>query len=91
MPVEGQQKLPLRPRDKRFLGVLAAVAVTASGVGAYLHFSRDSSAANCVTVTVASTMCGATIHRCGADAVQFCRQNGPNDASVAAACRREGF
>jgi hypothetical protein len=94
VPVEGQAlraRTALRPRDKAFLAALAAAAVIASGVGAYLHFSRESSVAPCVTVTIPSTMGGATIRKCGADAVRFCRAGAAVDSNVAAACRRQGF
>jgi hypothetical protein len=94
VPFEGQalrSRTGLRPRDKGFLGALATAAVIGSGVGAYLHFSHESSAATCVTIVVPSTMGGATIHRCGADAARFCRANGLTDARVATACRRGGF
>ena len=70
--------------------VLAAVVV-AVGVVAWAHSRHGGEAGPCVTVTIASTMGGATIHKCGADAARFCRENGPSDATVAAACRREGF
>jgi hypothetical protein len=95
VPVEGQAlrvRTALRRRDKAFLGALATAAVVASGVEAYVHWSRDGSAATrCITVTIPSTMGGATIHRCGAGAVRFCRDAAPTDPTVAAACRRQGF
>ena len=94
MPFEGQalrSRTGLRARDKGFLAALAAAAMVGSGVGAYLHFGRESSAANCVTITLASTMGGSTIHKCGAAAARFCREAGPTPPQVAAACRREGF
>ncbi len=94
MPVEGQQKTPLRPRDIRFLATLAAAALAAAAIGAYVHFTRASSSeAGCVNVTLASTMGGATIHKCGAAAARFCRLDlaGPGSTQVAAACRRAGY
>jgi hypothetical protein len=94
VPFEGQalrSRTGLRPRDKGFLAALATAAVVASGVEGYLHFGHDSSAATCITVTIPSTMGGATIHKCGAGAARFCRENGPADPQVASACRRQGF
>jgi hypothetical protein len=92
VPVEGQQKTPVRPRDLWFLAALATAAVVAVAVGAYLHFTRASSSeAGCVTVTLASTMGGATIHKCGAAAVRFCREQGSGNPEIAAACRRAGY
>jgi hypothetical protein len=93
VPFEGQalrSRTGLRPRDKGFLAALAAAAVVASGAEAYLHLGRHHRAASCVTITEASTMGGSTIHRCGAAAVRFCREAGPTDPRVAAACRRIG-
>jgi hypothetical protein len=94
VPFEGQalrSRTGLRRRDKAFLAALVSAAVVATGVEAYLHVSRDgSAAARCVTVTLASTMGGATIHKCGADAVRFCREQAGNP-QIAAACRREGY
>ena len=41
-------------------------------------------------VEVPSTMGGARLRVCGADAHAFCRTQG-GDASIAAACRQQGF
>jgi hypothetical protein len=92
VPVERQQKTPLRPRDIRFLAALAVVAVVAASIGLYVQFTRPgSSEAGCVTVTLASTMGGATIHKCGAAAARFCRDERSADPAIEAACRRGGY
>jgi len=95
MPVEGQWQranTPLRPRDKRLLAavaVIAVVAVAAFAVFLLTHLSSPS-ASGCLEVKVPSTMGGASLKVCGADAHAFCRAQG-RDARIAAACRRQGF
>jgi len=71
---------------------LAVVALVAASIGLYVQFTRSgSSEAGCVTVTLASTMGGATIHKCGAAAARFCRQERSGDPQIASACRRGGY
>ena len=95
MPVEGQferANTPLSRRDKRLLGALAVVAaagVAAAGIAFATHTSP--SGVGCVTVDVPSTMGGARLRNCGTAAHRFCRTQGPRDARIAAACRRQGF
>jgi hypothetical protein len=36
-------------------------------------------------------MGGARLHNCGSAAHRFCRTQGPRDARIAAACRKQGF
>jgi hypothetical protein len=96
VPVEGQwerSRAPLSRRDKRLLGALglvAAVAATATG-GVYLARSDSSPRRACLVVNVPSTMGGAQLRQCGASAHTFCREQGPRDRSIAAACRRQGY
>jgi hypothetical protein len=96
MPVEGQWQranTPLSRRDKRLLGalaVLAAVGVAAVAVAFATH-QTSSPGAGCVVVDVPSTMGGARLQNCGSAAHQFCREQGPRDPRIAAACRQQGF
>ena len=95
MPVEGQferANTPLSRRDKRLLGalaVLAAAGAVAVGIAFATHTSP--SGAGCVAVDVPSTMGGARLRNCGSAAHRFCRTQGPRDARIAAACRKQGF
>lgn len=95
MPVEGQWQrahTPLSRRDKRLLAVLAALAAAgAVAVGIVFATQSSPSGAGCVTVDVPSTMGGARLRNCGSAAHRFCRTQGPLDARIAAACRRQGF
>ena len=80
----------LTRRDQGFLGALAVTGIAAS-IGGFLYSSGSSSSANCVSVTIASTMGGATIHKCGAAAATWCHEERPSNAQIAAACRRAGY
>jgi hypothetical protein len=95
MPVEGQWQranTPLSRRDKRLLGALAVLAAAgAAALGIAFATHTSSSGAGCVTVDVPSTMGGARLHNCGNAAHRFCRTQGPRDARIAAACRKQGF
>jgi predicted metal-binding membrane protein len=93
VPVERQRRAPLQRRDLVLLAVLGALAAVAVAAGAWIAVARDGSQAGgrCVDVTLASTMGGATVHRCGADAARFCRREAPRSAQVATACDRAGF
>lgn len=95
MPVERQWEranAPLRPRDRRLLAGVGAVAVVALVACAVFLLTRpgSSSASGCLEVKVPSTMGGASLKVCGADAHAFCRTQGRN-SRIAAACRRQGF
>ena len=79
----------LRPRDKWFLGVLFAVGIAAT-IGGFALSTHGGSGGRCLDVTVPSTMGGATIHKCGSDAVRFCREQA-GSALIAAECRKRGF
>ena len=95
MPVEGQAKrvsAPLRPVDRRFLGVLGVVAALAVvGVVVWsLVRGGDPSGARCFTATFAASVGGATVHYCGDQAAHYCLVNA-SAPEVAAACRKAGF
>ena len=96
MPVEGQHaraNVPLSRRDRRLLAAVAAAALLAvvALVVALTHRTAPPSNAGCVVVTVPSTMGGARVRSCGAAAHAFCHAQGARDASIAAACRRQGY
>jgi len=93
MPMEGQWRrsaTPIARRDRRLIFILAALAAVGSVAAIVIALTRGSSHAGCVTVTVASTMGGATVRHCGADARRFCRQQ-PQGGSIAAQCARLGY
>jgi len=95
MPVEKQAErlgAPLGRRDRRFLAVLGLVTALAILAGAVYAATRggDPAGERCFTATYASSVGGATVHRCGAAAVYFCRVN-VGVAEIAAACRRAGI
>jgi hypothetical protein len=87
---------PLRwgRREKVAVGVLlACVAAALVALGTYALTSGSSGRADCVTVTFASTLGGATVHQCGAQARRVCASGAfPGiNADLAGACRRAGF
>jgi hypothetical protein len=95
MPVEGQAErvtAPLRPVDRRFLGVLGLVAALAvAGVIVWsLARGGDPPGARCFTATFAASIGGATVHYCGEAAAHYCLVNA-SAPEVAAACRKAGF
>jgi hypothetical protein len=95
MPLEGHWNrlaTPLSGRERRLLVAVAAVVVAvAIGVGVYAATDGAHHQAGCIDVTVPASVGGATIHRCGTDAVRFCRMQGSSDAAIARACKREGL
>lgn len=95
MPVEGQwQRLstPLSRRDRRLISAMAvAAALAAAAVVFFAVRGSGTSNAGCVVVDLPSTMGGAHLSRCGAEAHAFCRSEAPRDRVVADACRRQGF
>ncbi|HUK44761.1 MAG TPA: hypothetical protein VLV28_05665 [Gaiellaceae bacterium] len=95
MPLEGhwdRLATPLSGRERRLLVILAAVVVAvAIAVGVYAATDRARHQAGCIDVTVPASVGGATIHRCGKDAVTFCRTQGSSDAAISRACKREGL
>jgi len=92
MPVERQSRAPLGRGDKRLLAVLAVAALAgAAALGVTLATHGSTSNAGCVVVDVPSTLGGARLRQCGAAAHAFCRAHGVRNATIAAACRRQGF
>ena len=95
MPVEGQAKrvsAPLRPVDRRFLGVLGVVAALAVvGVVVWsLVRGGDAGGARCFTATFAASIGGSTVHYCGPAAAHYCLVEA-TAPEVAAACRKAGY
>jgi hypothetical protein len=95
MPVEGQwhrANTPLSSRDRRLLAAAGLIAALAVAVFAALYLTRSPSpaATGCLVANVPSTMGGAQLRVCGAAAHTFCRSH-RGDATLAAACRRQGF
>ncbi len=88
---------PLRwdRREKTIVGILAVCVVLAlMGGGAYAIWGESSSGKDCISVTFASTLGGAQLHACGAQARNICAQPasyrsiGPD---LAVACRHAGY
>ncbi|HUH80003.1 MAG TPA: hypothetical protein VLZ06_01645 [Solirubrobacteraceae bacterium] len=85
---------PLRwgRREKTVVAVLVACVVL--GLGGFALFGGSAGNKDCITVTFASTLGGARLHACGAEARSICatparyRAIGPQ---LAAACRRAGY
>src|SRR5690242_17793901 len=91
MPIEPQARAPLTRRDKQLIGTLgAALLAAALALGITLATHSSHQQADCVEVTLPSTMGGATIRRCGANARAFCRQQ-ESIPVVAAACQKHGY
>ena len=87
---------PLRwgRREKLAVGALLACAVLAlAGLGAYALTSGSPSRRDCVDVTFASTLGGASVHACGGHARRLCASGGYRgiEADLRAACARAGF
>jgi hypothetical protein len=87
---------PLRwgRREKVAVGALLACVVGGGGaLGTYALTSGSSARADCVNVTFASTLGGATEHACGAQARRVCASGAfPGiNADLARACERAGF
>jgi hypothetical protein len=94
MPFEGERRaIPLTPRDRHVLAVVAVVAALGLGGGIYAAVDRGSTSAGrrCVTVVIPTTVGGSTIRKCGASAARFCRAEAPGHPKIAEACRREGY
>jgi hypothetical protein len=82
-------------REKTAVGALVACAVLAVvGLGAYALTSGSRARADCIEVTFASTVGGATVDACGQRARVICASPGDYRSSGDAlreACRRAGF
>ncbi|HEY2537682.1 MAG TPA: hypothetical protein VGI24_11960 [Solirubrobacteraceae bacterium] len=88
---------PLRwgKRERTAVAVLlACVAIAVIGLGAYALTSGAPARRDCIEVTFASTLGGATEHACGAQARRVCATPGAFKSvasELRAACRRAGF
>jgi hypothetical protein len=87
---------PLRwgRREKALVALLATcVVLAAAGLGAYALTSGSPARSDCVEVTFASTLGGATFHACGAQARHVCATGAFRgvEPELRAACRRAGF
>jgi hypothetical protein len=88
---------PLRwgRREKAAVGVaLGCVLAAMIALGAYALSSGAPARRDCIDVTFASTVGGATLHACGARARAICASPGELKGiadSLRAACRRAGF
>jgi hypothetical protein len=74
--------------------VLIALALAVAGLGAYALTSGSRARRDCIDVTFASTVGGATLHACGARARAICASPGPYSGIadlLRAACGRAGF
>jgi hypothetical protein len=88
---------PLRwgRREKTVVAVLVScLLLTAIGLGAFALSSGAPPRKDCIEVTFASTLGGATEHACGAQARTVCASPGAFKSvaeELHAACRRAGF
>jgi hypothetical protein len=102
MIMEGHAKRlrePLSRGQRRALyatvGALLAVIAALAAYGAVASTPGATSGHGCVSVTVASTTGGATLHYCGRAAKQWCmmesQRNGPVASVARPQCRLAGF
>jgi len=87
---------PLRwgRREKAVVGALLACVVLAlAGLVAYALTSGSRARRDCIEVTFASTVGGATLHACGARARAVCASGSfaAIEPELRSACRRAGF
>jgi hypothetical protein len=87
---------PLRwgRREKAAVGaVLASLALALAALGVYALTSGAPARKDCVEVTFASTVGGATLHACGSRARQVCAAGELHgiEQELRAACLRAGF
>jgi hypothetical protein len=82
-------------REKTIVGVvLVCIALAAVGLGAFAVSGGSAGRKDCISLTFASTLGGAPLHACGAQARSICLAPasyttiGPQ---LAGACRRAGF
>ena len=76
------------------VALLVCVVIAVIGLGAYAVTSGAPARRDCIEVTFASTLGGATEHACGAQARRVCATPGAFKsvaAELRAACRRAGF
>jgi hypothetical protein len=87
---------PLRwgRREKAVVAALVgAVVLALIGLGVYAATSGAPARADCVQVTFASTLGGATLHGCGSQARRICASGSFRniEPELRAACTRAGF
>ena len=81
-------------REKAVVAALiSCVMLAAIGLGAYALTSGSPARSDCVEVTFASTLGGATVHACGAHARHVCASGAfrGSEQELRAACRKAGF
>lgn len=74
--------------------MLACVVLAVAGLGAYALTTGSPARKDCIEVSFASTLGGATEHACGAQARRVCATPGAFKhvaAELQASCRRAGF
>jgi hypothetical protein len=81
----------LRARDRWFVGVVAGAAVIGTPIAVVAVGHGAAPPPGCVTTLRPGFMGGQTGTYCGKRAAAICRREGAGDASLASACRREGF
>ena len=92
MPAESSRLFrQVRPRDRWFVGVVAAATVAIAPVAVLVTGHGPTRPAGCVTTLRAGFMGGQTGTYCGARAAAVCLQEGGGDSSLAAECRQEGL
>jgi hypothetical protein len=99
MIMVGQSKRLSKPlswgrREKAVVAALiGCVVFVAIGLGAYALTSGSPARSDCVEVTFASTLGGATVHACGVHARHVCASGASPEIEqeLRAACRRAGF
>jgi hypothetical protein len=99
MIMTGQSKRLSAPlqwgrREKAAIGaLLACVALAVIGLGAYALTSGSRARADCIEVTFASSVGGATLHACGTQARHVCAAGAFRgiQRELRAACVHAGF
>lgn len=97
-PYRPRPARPLTARDKRVLllaSLVVLLAGAAAGLWGALNAGSWSSSGRCVTLVVASSTGGDTIHHCGASARSWCQAQFTSHDQLAErarpACRSAGF
>lgn len=89
------EPLPWSRRERTIVAVLlACVALLAAGMGAYALTGGAPARRDCIEVTFASTLGGATEHSCGGQARTVCASPGAFRSvaeELRAQCERAGF
>lgn len=86
---------PLTRRQRRAIALIVVLLAGAAISVGLASTTASSSGAGCVSVVVASTMGGQTLHRCGAQARSWCAtefaRSDPAALEVQAQCRVAGI